>query len=95
MKKLFFANIVRVPDKVNDYQLDCEHEIYVGNNWDGDIRNFVNQKYSFYPHPEDIKFYDKFPYASSLDRKGIASDSELFVEFDDGDLCSITMYYLR
>lgn len=95
MKKLFYANLVTTNGKIGEYQFDCEHEVDVGDDWDGNIRNFLKRKLSFYPHPEDINFYDKLSYNFSIDRQGIVTNNELFVEFDDGDSWSMTLYYTK
>lgn len=95
MKKLFFANLAPVNSRLDEYQLDCEHEVDVEDNWDGDMSSFLKKKFSFYPHSEDIKFYENLPYNFSLDRQGIVTNRELFVEFDDGDSWSMALYYIK
>lgn len=101
MKRLFFANIVSVVESgklIN--KLDCEHEIAVEDDWDGDIKSYIRKRDSktiadkSY-REEYVKIYKEYPLTTSLDRNGIISDEELFFEFDDGDLWSMTLYYMR
>lgn len=101
MKKLFFANVVPViePDKFI-YKLDCEHELDIGDNWDGDIKSYIGKRDSETVadksyREEYIKYYKEYPLTTPLDRNGIISDEELFCEFDDGDLWAMTLYYTR
>lgn len=92
-KRLFSANVVSISK--NTYRLDPIGETVIGEVWDGDLEEWLRARNRHYAHPEDISYYKTFPYEGVLDRNGISGDEELFVEFDDGDLCGMTFYYTK
>lgn len=95
-KRLYVANVVRdIGKKEEAYRLDPVGEKVMGEVWDGDIEKLLRVKNRHYNHPEDIIYYKTYPFESPLDRNGIFGDDELFVEFDDGDLWAMTLYYTK
>ena len=101
MKKLFCANLVPVIESDSiSYKLDGEHEIPIGDDWDGDIEGYIRKRHlEIAPDKSRLddcnKFYKKYPLTTPLDRNGIQTNDELFCEFDDGDLWSMTLYYVH
>ena len=92
--KLYFANVIKNPSG-EGFMLDGEHEINMPLDWDGDIEKYLANKYSEYPHSEDLTYYKEYPYSDFLDRNGIYGEEEVFSEFDDGDTWAMTLYYAK